>query len=301
MKIATFLSSQTGISFFCHPMRKRLIVMAAVFVAMLASPLNGAVISFENPSDLNDFQQTANNFWSRSEGTGINGSYGLVGLNTGNNGWATYSAHSFNPQNANLSTGIFFKLNNPTTTSSGYSIMVGIVPNENYVPNLSNEENPDKNHILAALHYNSTSNEGEAHKFRLGSLTSVDGQVTPVYSDYHSLAFDSWYYLSLDISFDPNTSRYSYTISLFGTDEQGNPTGSALIQLTRNDVSVPGLGSAANNYLFFGLNGRAPTRGIDAVDNFTYNFAIPEARSMTLLGITGLGLLCLQRQRSLRP
>lgn len=277
-------------------MRKRLIAIACAAVSLVPSAVSAAVISFENASDLSDFQQSTTNFWTRTADAGIKGSHGLVGANTGNAGWLTYSAGGFAPQNATLSTGIYFKLHNPPTTSSGYSLAIGIGPSANYTPNMTSGSEPGNNHILGGIHYNGTGSAEDPHKFRLAAIHANNGEFSPTYSDYTTLAFDSWYYLALDISFDQSTSLYSYTVSLFNTNADGEVIGAAIMQITADNVSVPGLSSVDQNYQFFGVMNRSTTRGISAVDNFTYTIAVPEANSLTLLSVAGLGALGLRRQ-----
>ncbi len=282
-----------ALSFFKR-MRNRLIILAGVALALFSGGLpsvRGAVIDFEDPADLARFNQVTSAFWSRTSGAGLSGGAGLTGPNSGTPGWVVYKT-PVSPTAATFSGGIYLKLAPPTSTSSGFSLLFGVGSSPTYVPNLGTVVNADQNHFNAAIHYTQNDNP---RRFRVAAQASNGGTVTTNYGDYSLLDYDAWYYLSLESTFDADTELYSINVHLYASSSAGVLGTTPLMSIAMENVSLPGLAAAEDAYLFFGIDGRSETRGISALDRFTYQ-TIPEPSTVALAVLAGLALIAGRRR-----
>lgn len=254
---------------------------AALFCgATIAS--EAAVIDFGSAEDLLRFnQQPATNFWSYSANGGRDGGGGLVGLNTKAPGWAVLS-QGFDAQTPNLSAGIYFKLVDQDASASGYSLSFGITSSPTYASSVvASPGDAGLNHYAGVIQYNSSV---ESRQHRLVAHAMKDGALTMEAAAYTPLPKEAWYYLALDSTFNKDTGNYSMTVTLYATEEGGAP-GASVMSVTMNDFSIPALSDASTLYFFFGMDGRAATRGIGAIDGLTYDVElIPEPGVTALLG-----------------
>ncbi|HWL52932.1 MAG TPA: hypothetical protein VNQ90_10885 [Chthoniobacteraceae bacterium] len=277
------------ISLFLPWMRNRLIIWVVIVSGLCVaafSSARAAVIDFEDAADLDLFNQvTSPTFWSRTGAAGLNGGTGLTGPNSGTPGWVILKT-PISATAPGVSGGMYLKLARPTSTSSGYSLLFGISSSATYVPNLGTVDDPDQNHFNAAIHY--TKND-DPRRFRVAAQASNGGVLTTNYGEYGNLD-DGWYYLSLESTFDAETQLYSISVGLYASSNTGVLASTPVLTATMEDVSLPGLVAAGDAYLFFGIDGRTETRGISALDRFTYQ-VIPEPSPVTLAIMAGLTAL----------
>lgn len=280
-------------AFFLPKMRNRLTIGCVALGLVGVMGVGAEVIDFEGDGDMGLFEQSASGFWSQANGTGLSGSVGVVGANNGTSSYMIYKV-PIAPGAESVSGGVFVKLEEMSSevVSSGYVMLFGVTGASTYVPNLSTVGGGDttKNHYLGGIQYNNNSLD---RGYRAVAHYSVDGALEINISSYQSIDYDTWYYLSLESTFDEATSQYQLEVSIHQATEAG-VIGAPLMSASAGNFSIPKLSGAEENYLFFGMEGRAATRGVVAVDNFTFN-VIPEP---TVVGLVGFVWMCFAMSRS---
>ncbi len=282
-------------------MKKSLLAALLTFLLCIGS-LPAAVISFESASDLdlfNQFNQNGDsvNFWYYSESAGFNNSGGIVGIVSPTPGWANPGWAILKEPLADrhsVSATIMFKLGTPAVTVNGYALLLGLAPSSDFIPKTGTAD--AATNFLSSIFFLRYNADTGTYSFQTAAFYSVEG--TPDGNSRSSileLEYDKWYALGLDVTLD-NEGKYTLKSSLYTVAGDGS------LALVPNAVAtrtfqLPGLANAENNYLFFGVPGQAQNRGILVLDNLDYP-SIPEAGSMSLLGLGAVALSGLLRRRS---
>lgn len=145
---------------------------------------------------------------------------------------------------------------------TGQGLFVGVGPDSDYVPTLSQSSDAADHHLLAALQGGGE----EPSTYRLLIQSKAAGQVSNHRGEMVRLQPGSWYRLSLSAA--PSGEGVHVQASVHVLDETGR-TVASVTEVKRDALPLPRHSdTAAGLHAFFGGQAMTPQRGFEAIDNF---------------------------------